>query len=315
MKIGRLMPVFVFAAVGAMLAACAETQLIVHTAKGIKSEIGTSAKPPTPMLEGPYKLGGPYEVNGAWYFPEVDAKYDETGIASWYGSEFHGRPTANGEIFDMNEVTAAHKTLPMPSWVTVTNLENGRVILVRVNDRGPFVGRRIIDVSRRAAQLLGFYRKGTAKVRVQFISGKSPEPTTLAARDEPAAEEPQLRTAVAYKPTVVTVEPLGPPARVETAPLAVRAPGEGMPDDPSPEVTKRDRGMFVQVGTFAQPDNATRLRARLVSFGTALVSPITVNGRTLYRVRVGPIDDPEDADATLSRVIKSGHPDARLIID
>ena len=123
--------------------------------------------------EGIYKLGKPYKVNGVWYFPKEDAKYDEIGVASWYGPGFHQKITANGEYFDMDLVTAAHKTLPLPSVVRVTNLENGRSLLVRVNDRGPFVNDRIIDLSRKAADLLGFIAKGTAKVRVELMPEQS----------------------------------------------------------------------------------------------------------------------------------------------
>ncbi len=116
---------------------------------------------------GTYKVGNPYQIGGITYFPAEDPDYDEIGIASWYGVEFHGKPTANGDTYDMNALTAAHKTLPMPFDVRVTNLENNRSIVLTVNDRGPFVDGRIIDVSRRAAQLLGFYEAGTVRVRVQ----------------------------------------------------------------------------------------------------------------------------------------------------
>ncbi|MGH6980426.1 MAG: septal ring lytic transglycosylase RlpA family protein, partial [Stellaceae bacterium] len=116
---------------------------------------------------GTYKVGKPYQIDGIWYYPREDWSYDETGIASWYGEQFHGRYTADGEIFNLNDMTAAHRTLPMPVVVRVTNLENGRSIKLRVNDRGPYARGRIIDVSRRAAQMLGFEGQGTAKVRVQ----------------------------------------------------------------------------------------------------------------------------------------------------
>ncbi|NBW05437.1 MAG: septal ring lytic transglycosylase RlpA family protein, partial [Alphaproteobacteria bacterium] len=114
-----------------------------------------------------YKIGDPYNIAGIWYYPERDLTYDETGIGSWYGDEFAGRLTANGEIFDPAKVTAAHKTLPMPSVVRVTNLDNGKSLVVRVNDRGPFVSGRIIDLSREAARLIGYKKAGIARVRVQ----------------------------------------------------------------------------------------------------------------------------------------------------
>jgi rare lipoprotein A len=121
-----------------------------------------------------YKVGAPYSINGVTYRPREDLSYSRTGIASYYGGErrggdFHGRPTANGEVYDMYGLTAAHPTLPMPSVVSVTNLENGRSLKLRVNDRGPFHDGRLIDVSRRAARELGFERKGTARVRVEVL--------------------------------------------------------------------------------------------------------------------------------------------------
>jgi len=115
------------------------------------------------------KVGKPYQINGEWYYPRMVDRYREVGVASWYGQTFHGRKTANGEIYDMHGMTAAHPTLPLPSIVRVTNLENGRSITVRVNDRGPFAKRRIIDLSRRAAWALGFKDQGTAEVEVVYL--------------------------------------------------------------------------------------------------------------------------------------------------
>ena len=137
----------------------------------------SSSSPP-----GVYKLGNPYQIQGRWYYPEYDPNYDRVGIASWYGEPFHGRRTANGEVFDRDMVTAAHPTLPLPSVVRVVNLQNRRELVVRVNDRGPFVGDRLIDLSQEAARQLGFEGQGLAPVRVQFVSladaeGVPPRPT------------------------------------------------------------------------------------------------------------------------------------------
>ena len=155
--------------------------VIIGLMAGLAACAGRS---PTPSAanrgQGTYKVGDAYEIDGVWYYPHEDWSYDQTGIASWYGEEFHGRYTANGEIFDLNALTAAHKTLPMPSIVQVTNLENGRSIQLRVNDRGPYVAGRIIDVSRRAAQLLGFEAQGTAKVEVKILVPQSIEVASLA---------------------------------------------------------------------------------------------------------------------------------------
>ncbi len=133
--------------------------------------------PPSVMYHrgGSYKVGGPYRIGGVLYTPTVDYRYDRVGRASWYGRSFHHRRTANGERYDQDGLTAAHQTLPLPSVVRVTNLENGRSLILRVNDRGPFVRGRIIDVSRRAARLLRFHRKGTTRVRVQVLEKESRE--------------------------------------------------------------------------------------------------------------------------------------------
>ena len=126
-----------------------------------------------PKGGGVYRVGSPYVVAGRVYVPQYDPNYNAVGLASWYGADFHGRSTANGEIFDADAITAAHPTLPLPSYVRVTNLSNGHSLIVRVNDRGPYSGNRIIDVSMRAAHMLGFTNRGVAWVRVQYV-GRAP---------------------------------------------------------------------------------------------------------------------------------------------
>ena len=133
-----------------------------------------SHKPDKPPYAG-IKIGKPYEISGNWYEPAYNAHYDETGIASWYGPGFHGGHTANGEYFDQGDLTAAHRTLPLPCIVRVTNLDNGRSALIKINDRGPFSHDRIIDLSKGAAKKLGVIRTGTAHVRVQFLEKETQE--------------------------------------------------------------------------------------------------------------------------------------------
>jgi len=128
---------------------------------------------PVPKGGGTYRVGKPYTVGGRVYVPEEDTEYREEGMASWYGDDFHGRLTANGEVFDMASLTAAHPTLPMPSYARVTNLRNGKSLIVRVNDRGPYHGNRLIDVSNKAAELLDFKGNGVARVRVEYV-GRAP---------------------------------------------------------------------------------------------------------------------------------------------
>ena len=258
------------------LGACAEIQLAAFSAKEI------AAHTDTPVNQGEFKVGDPYEINGAWYYPAFAPGYDEVGIASWYGEKFHGRPTANGAIYDMNALTAAHKTLPMPSTVRVTNLENGRSMLLTVNDRGPFVEGRIIDVSRRAAQLLGFQHKGTVKVRVQVVQDFAAEPLMASPVGE-VSQEPLVQTA-ALSPTTAN----------------------GYRDGAQ---------TYVQVGAFGSLDNATRLSTQLAPIGPARTTKATIAGQTVYRVRLGPVSSRQEANRLLQSVVAAGHYSARLVVD
>ncbi len=163
-----------------MLAGCGTARISysplpgVHVSAPVSIPSGRHARLPA-GIGGHYKTGMPYRVGGRSYFPLSTARgYDETGIASWYGRDFHGKLTANGERYDMHALSAAHKTLPLPSLVRVTNLENSRSVVVRVNDRGPFVKHRLIDLSRAAAMALGFADRGTARVRVQSLDMNAP---------------------------------------------------------------------------------------------------------------------------------------------
>ncbi|MFN0263649.1 septal ring lytic transglycosylase RlpA family protein [Tepidamorphus sp. 3E244] len=132
-----------------------------------------AAGKPVPKGGGVYKVGKPYKVAGRWYYPREDTAYQAVGTASWYGDAFHGRQTANGEVFDMNALTAAHPTLPLPTYARVTNLTNNRSVVVRVNDRGPYAHDRLIDLSSRTARVLGFDQQGTTQVKVEYV-GRAP---------------------------------------------------------------------------------------------------------------------------------------------
>jgi rare lipoprotein A len=242
---------------------------------------------------GTYKLGAPYQINGIWYYPEYDPNYEAVGVASWYGRQFHGRPTANGEIFDMRQVSAAHPTLPMPSLVEVTNLENGRTMKLRVNDRGPFHDNRLIDLSQAAARELGFEGKGLARVRVRFVSllpangtppiaGTTTRPTTVVA----AAPAPVLAAAAAQ-----------PPAVQRTAAAAL---DDGCAVD----------SHFIQVAAFAERDNARRLAGELTRLGRVEVVNATAPPT---RVRLGPYGSRQDAFGKLAQVHGLGYRDAMVI--
>lgn len=277
--------------------------------------------PATASAGGVYKVGNPYKVGGRWYHPKEDPYYDRTGIASWYGRKFHGHRTANGEIFDMNGFSAAHTTLPMPSYVKVTNLANGRSLVLRVNDRGPFVGNRIIDLSRRAAQELGYAQRGTARVRVVAVREPVGELFVLARGTTTQAERDFV---VAAPAGAVRSERLAPPrgtlaAARATPPAAVERPtllasrARGF-TRAAAQPAPTDR-LYVQAGAFSDPANARQLKNELGGLGPTDLATVTLGGTRYYRVRIGPLESMELADKTLTTVINRGHPDARIVVD
>lgn len=257
---------------------------------------------PLPKGGGRYFLGEPYEVAGWKYYPREDPNYDKVGQASWYGPQFHRRMTSNGEWFDMDYLSAAHPTLPLPSYVRVTNLANGRAVVVRVNDRGPFVGDRIIDMSRRSAEVLGFKEKGRANVRVQYL-GPAPledRGSDLMAMNRRMERAPGFTALAAAAPMPGPAPAMGPTPLVGPTPV-VRA---GLSSRQS---------YYVQVGAFSDPRNAERARDALRPVGPISVTSIAGQLGTLYKVQLGPLDDQVKAVAALDQVVAQGHPDARLV--
>ena len=242
---------------------------------------------PIPKGGGRYKVGNPYTVNGKRYFPREDPAYDKVGNASWYGPTFNRRQTANGEYFDMNRLTGAHPTLPLPSFVRVTNLKNDKSVVIRINDRGPYSQRRVIDVSKKTADVLGFRKQGTARVRVQYV-GRAPlngdDYYTYTASRKPQPEK--RRVAV-----------------------------NSAPERPYKERGTLNDGLYIQAASFASRGNAHRLRNDLAPLGRVRVVASDVNGQTFYRVRVGPISSNQKAKNALRQIVDAGHTGATLIID
>jgi rare lipoprotein A len=238
-----------------------------------------------------YKVGAPYKVNGRWYHPKEESQYEAVGTASWYGEEFHGRRTANGEVFDKERLSAAHTTLPMPSLVEVKNLENGRTVVVRVNDRGPFVGDRLIDMSRAAAEVLDFREKGLAKVRVRYLGRAD-----LYAKAEPGRQysarmrRPEPEKRAAKRPAADKMASL-----IETA---LAAPREEF---------------WIAVGAFDDLNALEAARIALPPSGeTRIVSAL--GGETVrYELQIGPEFDAESADARLAALREAGYPEARIV--
>lgn len=269
----------------------------ILSACGPEPELQTSAPPAPPGV----KIGDPYQIAGRWYTPAEDPEYNQVGIASWYGADFHNKQTANGETYNMNALTAAHTTLPMPSFVRVTNLENNRSLILRVNDRGPFVGNRIIDVSRRGAQLLGFEKRGTTRVRVEAVDGPN-APVQVARSSEPPPLERQEVGRVAVE-TLDVLEPIQQEQPTQIASLT-----------PQPAVEQGD-DIFVQVGAYSQIGSASRVMTAVSHLGDTGMESIVLNGRKLYRVRVGPLYTTTAANSALEQILKLGHNTAKVIFD
>jgi rare lipoprotein A len=311
-----------------LLAGCSTAELTVDLIKKSKKraqqvEIAKAVEEGAITANPVYKIGNPYQVGGVWYYPERDLAYDETGIGSWYGDEFAGRLTANGEIFDPDMVTAAHKTLPMPSVVRVTNLDNGKSLVVRINDRGPFVAGRIIDLSREAARLIGYRDQGIARVRVQVLAEQTLRLEKLAKNGNFV----EITGDVSAMPTVAAVE------QPEVSMTATSSSGKTVDSDvendnvSALELLARSRvgevitvapietQIWVQVGAFYAEANASNVLAKVEDVGAGQVSPVDVSGQTLHRVRIGPLNSVEAADRALDGVIGLGFSGARIVVD
>ncbi|MGN6515416.1 MAG: septal ring lytic transglycosylase RlpA family protein [Rhizomicrobium sp.] len=301
-------------AVAGFAAACASTP---------PSETGVRVPPSA----GVYKIGNPYQIDGTWYYPHEQPDYDETGIASWYGPTFYGHRTANGEMYDGSAFTAAHRTLPMPVNVRVTNLDNGKSIVVRVNDRGPYAKGRIIDLSEAAARALDVIRTGTARVRVTYLGRADVGPGAVPPPETP----PEIVAAVPAAPTtkvdtsalnVVPGATVAPPVQVAEMPApsaALSVPAQA----PDTQVTGQVQNvpvpaathLYIQVGAFSSEANAARLRAQFSGAGDLKISPIVRNGQKLFRVRSGPYDNVAEADAALAKLTGLGNNDAQIVVD
>lgn len=216
--------------------------------------------------QGHYKIGKPYKIKGKWYYPEVNEMYSEIGEASWYGGSFHGEKTANGDIYNSKSLTAAHRTLPLPSMVRVTNLENGHSVIVMVNDRGPFAKNRIIDVSERTADLLEFKNKGIAQVKIEYLPKQTKE----------------LREHFAMKTPC--------DKKVDTVQKAEN------------DIQDNDSKLYIQIGAYKNKETANKQASIYANFGDVKVTKITRNNVPLYRVRIGPIDKLSDAKEIIGRV-------------
>jgi rare lipoprotein A len=262
-----------------------------------------SAPEPVPRAEPRSASGNPpfYEVGGHRYVVLASAAgYRERGVASWYGADFHGLRTATGERYDMFAMTAAHKTLPIPCYARVTNLSNGHSIVVRINDRGPFVANRIIDLSYTAANRLDMIRNGTAFVEVTTLTPAGESSTDL------PVTTPEASAAGAGLSNV-------PPVTAALEPAPAAPPGSATPAAPAVSISSH---FYIQVGAFSQADNARRAAQKLRDAGLEhVMTEAPTADQPLQRVRIGPISSVQEFDQLIARLSALGFPSARLAQD
>jgi rare lipoprotein A len=271
----------------------------------------TPKKPEQPKgADGYSKYGNPnsYDVLGEHYEVLRDNRgYKETGIASWYGPGFHGKRASAGETYDMNAMTAAHKTLRIPCFVEVTNLQNGRKAVLRVNDRGPFHENRIIDLSKAAAEKLGVIATGTAMVEVRVVDDGFPS--------KPLDETLQnmAQASVSVEPQVVA-RPVAMPVLASASVSANTSISDSSRNDLSRPTPVWGQNIYVQLGAFSLRPNAEQLRSKLTSSGVAQVN-VTPNDDGLFRVRIGPVASVEAADALAEKLDALGVMGRHMVVE
>ncbi|MDW3095631.1 MAG: septal ring lytic transglycosylase RlpA family protein [Gammaproteobacteria bacterium] len=291
--------VFVWLVCIVMVAACSSPLSKKDSAPKKSSTRVDRSEKVIPKVEPKSKYGNPksYVVFGQRYYTLSTAKgYVEQGIASWYGTKFHGRRTSSGETYDMYAMTAAHKTLPLPTYARVTNKKNGRSIIVRINDRGPFHDNRIIDLSYAAATKLGIVTTGTGLVEVRAID---PRRSASVQANKPG-QKPVLP-----KDVVDVAEPVSNTA----------SSVEIVEPSPSAEEVEKKVGIFVQIGAFRSKENAYKFRNQFAAhqLGTVSVKEQILEDLPIYKVWIGPLDTVEQADRTVKKITQLGHKEYKLI--
>jgi rare lipoprotein A len=326
------------------LAAAFELAGCLTTSAPPVSNNGVAPAPPAPAAAPPAvpevapraeprsRHGNPpfYDVFGKRYYVlSSSAAYVERGVASWYGPGFHKVRTSTGEQYDMYGMTAAHKTLPLPAYVRVTNLQNGRSVVVRVNDRGPFVGNRIIDLSYTAASRLDMLRNGTAMVEVRALDfpATTPDPGAPLLSAAPAnpssgqagvAASAGAASAGTASPGTASPGTASPgTASPGTASAATATSGAGTVEPGSAPTSAVRTVLFVQAGAFADPANAERLAAKLRGggYGKIFVRDDLIAGRKMFRVRIGPVPNVPEFDRIVAALERAGVHDAHLALD
>lgn len=349
MKINKRISLLICGFAIITLSGCSEARYAAHVAKQIPLPQDTPSK-----SKGYFKVGSSYKIKGKRYYPSEAYNLTETGTASWYGPGFHGKLTANGEIFDKNEMTAAHRTLQMPSIIKVTNLANGRSAILRVNDRGPFAHDRILDVSERAASVLGFKEKGVANIRLEVVADASKEVAAMA-KERISTRGYEIAYAQGKRPTSANIQNVQTPAPAlniepvtkvalgnsgDSAPVptlhtaTVRAEDQGLARVPPVQATplndvvqnavsaqpstgyvQSNGKVFVQAGSFSQEANALKYSDSLNQIGPSRVYVTRVDNQPYFRVRLGPYNNSNQAQQVLAALTKSGNQNAVIVTE
>ena len=328
-----------------LLAGCTDNGFLFRSFGGYSSD-----------SKATYKIGESYQIKGKWYTPKEDYSYHEKGVASWYQEE-NGKLTANGEKYDENIMSASHKTLPLPSIVRITNLENGNVSIVRVNDRGPFVNNRLIDVSQKAAEQLEFNMTGTTLVKVEILADESKrlkaeilkrgggqmeeENTSGASVLSADVTMEELSNQPIYQPDESVTEIYNPATENQVQddyfgiPKSIHQPQQQAPlkqekmvkmtevvteeqNLSNPQVIPLKQpvaGHYIQVGAFANPDNANRVKDELLDISASQIYIVEKDGSKLHRVRIGPFETREDASELLDKLSVKGYGDSKIIFE
>ncbi len=302
------------------LSSCTSVELAANLGKKVFLK-----KDPSDKSDGIYKIGNPYVVDGKRYYPKKDLNYDEKGIASWYGPKFHGKLTANGEIFNQYKLTAAHKTLPIPSAVKVTNLKNNKSLIVRINDRGPFVNDRIIDLSYQSAKKLNLLKSGTGFVRVQLLRSESLLLEKLAKKGQfPEINEIKKRTTPPINQVIhsnVSIKKIGEAnLGFNSQNNSNEKKNKGHIEDIQKKVQAlkingKSYKIWIQIASFSNKKSANILKTKFNSIKNINIKKANLKGKYFYRVRVGPFREINDTKEIYYFLINSGMEGTKIFVE
>jgi len=255
-----------------------------------------------------YKIGKKYNVGGKYYYPKRDLYYNKTGIASWYGPKFHGKLTANGEIYNQYALTAAHKTLPLPSAVKVTNLKNNKSVVLRINDRGPFVNDRIIDLSSKAADILDLKKNGTGLVRVILLKDKSLLLEKLAKNGSfpEIADLPKAELPIVKIPITTTVKIDGKSKKNNSLKKIIKYDLNNL---------KKEYNIFIQIASFSSSQNAKIMKDKVSYIEKVKIYKKLSRNKTFYQVKAGPFKSVKKVDELHSLLLQKGMQGAKIIVE